>query len=174
MQYRLCTVNLSRILISPYTANPAVYEDISPQCIGITDGRSKPRPNRISLSIEPRQLRRSMTCSHAISCFHSWRRVSTISENHVRLASYTAIYLTPRPISAAICIANKLRQFLQELPRALNRLANTQLFLHVPDPSGDRMEHWDSNIFLRRHHVNHPPGARAEKINTLSVRIFEK
>src|SRR5215510_12480028 len=42
MQYRLCTMNLSRILISPYTANPAVYEDISPQCIGITDGRSKP------------------------------------------------------------------------------------------------------------------------------------
>src|SRR5262249_38130930 len=42
MQYRLCTVNLSRILISAYTANPAVYADISPQCIGITDGRSKP------------------------------------------------------------------------------------------------------------------------------------
>jgi hypothetical protein len=30
------------LLISPNAANPAVYEDISPQCIGITDGRSKP------------------------------------------------------------------------------------------------------------------------------------
>jgi hypothetical protein len=29
-------------LISSNAANLAVYEDISPQCIGITDGRSKP------------------------------------------------------------------------------------------------------------------------------------
>ena len=42
MQYRLCRLNLSRLLSSPNAANPAVYEDISPQCIGITDGRSKP------------------------------------------------------------------------------------------------------------------------------------
>ena len=42
MQYQLYTVNLSRLLIFPNAAKPAVYEDISPQCIGITDGRSKP------------------------------------------------------------------------------------------------------------------------------------
>ena len=42
MQYRLSTVNLSRIIDFPKPANPAVYEDISPQCIGITDGRPKP------------------------------------------------------------------------------------------------------------------------------------
>ena len=41
MQYRLSTVNLSTLLIPPNAANPAVYEDISPQCIGITDGRSE-------------------------------------------------------------------------------------------------------------------------------------
>ena len=41
MQYRLCRLNLSRLLISPNAANPAVYEDISPQCIGITDCRSE-------------------------------------------------------------------------------------------------------------------------------------
>jgi hypothetical protein len=42
MQYQLSTVNLSRSIDSPNAANPAVYEDISPQCIEITDGRSKP------------------------------------------------------------------------------------------------------------------------------------
>src|SRR5215813_14621865 len=37
MQYRLSTVNLSRTIDFTNAANPAVYEDISPQCIGITD-----------------------------------------------------------------------------------------------------------------------------------------
>ena len=37
MQYRLSTVNLSRTIDSPNAANPAVYEDISPQCNGIAD-----------------------------------------------------------------------------------------------------------------------------------------
>ena len=41
MQYRLSTVNLSRTIDSPNAANPTVYEDISPQCIGITDCRSE-------------------------------------------------------------------------------------------------------------------------------------
>src|SRR5215467_10027711 len=68
----------------------------------------------------------------------------------------------------------KLRQLLQEQPRALNRLADAELFLHIPDPSGDGMNHRHSNIFLRRHHVDNAPCARSEKIDALSVRIFEK
>jgi hypothetical protein len=35
-------------LISPNAANPAVYEDISPQCIGITDDHSKPIPTAVN------------------------------------------------------------------------------------------------------------------------------
>ena len=42
MQYQLSTVNLSRTIDSPNAANPAVYEDISPRCIGIAECPSKP------------------------------------------------------------------------------------------------------------------------------------
>jgi hypothetical protein len=35
-------IELVKTIDFPNAANPAVYEDISPQCIEITDGRSKP------------------------------------------------------------------------------------------------------------------------------------
>src|SRR5215468_8533332 len=68
----------------------------------------------------------------------------------------------------------KLRQLLQEQPRALNRLADAELLLHVPYPRGDWMDHRNSNIFLCRHHIDHPPGARAKKINALSAGVFDE
>ena len=70
----------------------------------------------------------------------------------------------------AIFIADKLRQLHQEPPGALNRLADAELFLHVPDPRGDGMDHRHSKIFLRRHHIDDTPGAGAEKIDALSIR----
>src|SRR5215471_10895238 len=68
----------------------------------------------------------------------------------------------------------KLRQLLQEQPRALNRLADAELLLHVPYPRGDWMDHRHSHIFLRRHHVDNAPGAGAEKIDALSVGVFDE
>ena len=85
-------------------------------------------------------------------------------------------FLQARPfvVSSVKIPSTELRQLFQELPGALNRLADAELFLHVPDPSGDGMHHRHSNIFLRRHHVDNAPSAGAEKIDALSVRIFEK
>src|SRR5262245_31791183 len=68
----------------------------------------------------------------------------------------------------------KLWQLLQEQPRALNRLADAELFLHVPNSSGDRMQHWDSNIFLSLHNVDDAPRPGTEKINALSVGVFDE
>src|SRR5215470_11676381 len=68
----------------------------------------------------------------------------------------------------------KLWQLLQEQPRALNRLADAELFLHIPDPGGNGVDHRHSNIFLSRHHVDNAPGAGAEKINALSAGVFDE
>ena len=42
MQYQLYTVNLSRLLIIPKRCQYFFFFFFYPQCIGITDGRSKP------------------------------------------------------------------------------------------------------------------------------------
>src|SRR5205807_1154013 len=56
----------------------------------------------------------------------------------------------------------------------INRFADVEPLLHVPDAGGDGMDHRYSEIFLHWDHIDDAPGAGAEKINPLSAGMLEK
>ena len=55
MQYHLSTEKLSRAIDPLNAANPAVYEDISPRCIGIMDCCLKPIRRAVNAATAPIQ-----------------------------------------------------------------------------------------------------------------------